>query len=204
MLAPEVAFVKMNLYVMPLGLDRGQARLGSLDFLDTHEVPTQIALDYSQIETIRTGAGASYVTNAKVPEVNLCVMNPPFTRSVGGNLLFGSLPDERGALQTALKRRFKKHPANTTVGLGSPFIAVADRRLADGGRLAFVLPAAVISGEAWSVSRELIADRYHLETVIASHDAERPNFSENTDLSEVLFIARKLSSGERPRTDYLH
>jgi hypothetical protein len=203
MLAPEVAFIKMNLYIMPMGLDRGNARLGSLDFLDTDEVQTQVALDYSQIETIRTGAAASYVTNAKVPKLNLCVMNPPFTRSVGGNLLFGSLPDERGTLQAALRKQVKDLPASTTAGLGSVFITVADRRLTYKGRLAFVLPAAIVSGEAWSISRQLIADRYHLETVIASHDAKRPNFSENTDLSEVLFIARKLSSGEKSgRTTY--
>ena len=205
MLAPEVAFVNLNLYVMPMGLDHGHARLGSLDFLDTDEVRTQIALDYSQVEAIRTGAAASYATNAKVPRLNLCVMNPPFTRSVGGNLLFGSLPDDRGMLQAALRRQLKSVPANSTAGLGSVFIAVADRHLGHHGRLAFVLPAALVSGEAWSVSRQLIADRYHLETVIASHDAERPNFSENTDLSEVLFIARKLNSGETPgRTTYIN
>lgn len=198
MLAPEVAFIKMNLYVMPLGLDRGHARLGSLDFLNTDKVQTQVALDYSQIDIVRTGAAASTVTSAKVPKLNLCVMNPPFTRSVGGNLLFGSLPDDRDAMQTELRRQVRDVPASTTAGLGSVFLAVADRRLAYKGRLAFVLPAAIVSGEAWSISRQLIADRYHLETVIASHDAARPNFSENTDLSEILFIARKLSSGEKP------
>ena len=205
MLAPEVAFIKMNLYVMPMGLDHSHARLGALDFLHTDEVQTQVALDDSQIETIRTGAAKSHVTNAKVPKLNLCVMNPPFTRSVGGNLLFGSLPDERVPLQAALRKQMKDIPASTTAGLGSVFIAVADRRLAYKGRLAFVVPAAIISGEAWSISRQLIADRYHLETVIASHDAERPNFSENTDLSEVLFIARKISSGEKSgRTTYIN
>ncbi|MGH9676316.1 MAG: N-6 DNA methylase, partial [Candidatus Acidiferrum sp.] len=45
MLAPEVAFVKMNLYVMPLGIDHGIPRLGSLDFLETDEIKTQMALD---------------------------------------------------------------------------------------------------------------------------------------------------------------
>lgn len=207
MLAPEVAFIKMNLYIMPMGLDHGDARLGSLDFLTTDEVKTQITLDYSQIETIRTGAAVSYATNAKVPKLNLCVMNPPFTRSVGGNLLFGSLPDDRDALQAALRRQVASNDvhASTTAGLGSVFIAVADRRLAYKGRLAFVLPAAIVSGEAWSISRQLIADRYHLESVIASHDAERPNFSENTNLSEVLFISRKLSSGEKPgQTTYIN
>ena len=157
-----------------------------------------MALDYSQIETIRTGASMSRETNATLPKLHLCVMNPPFVRSVGGNLLFGSLPDERGLLQKDLKKRVKHLSASVTAGLGSVFVALADKHLEVGGRLAFVLPAALASGEAWGPTRKLLAESYHLETVVSSHDAERPNFSENTDLSELLFIARKLGSGEKP------
>jgi hypothetical protein len=206
LLAPEVAFRRMNLYVMPLGIDHGHPRLGSLDFLTGQEVTTQMALDYSQLETIRTGVGQTYVTNAKVPRLHLCVMNPPFTRGVGDNLLFGSLPDERGRLQKELKRVAKTTgvSASITAGLGSVFAALADRHLERGGRIAFVIPAALASGEAWGSTRALIARNFHLETVIASHDPERPNFSENTDLSELLFIARKLKSGEAAgRTKYI-
>jgi hypothetical protein len=58
---------------------------------------------------------------------------------------------------------------------------------------------------AWGKTRHLIADQYHLETVVASHDADRQNFSENTDLSEILFIARKLVPGEKPaETTYIN
>jgi hypothetical protein len=197
LLAPEVAFRKMNLYVMPLGMDKGLPRLGSLDFLTGSEIKTQMALDYSQMETVRQGAGQSQVTNATIPKLDLIVMNPPFVRSVGGNLLFGSLPDERGRLQTELKRIVRTIGASATAGLASVFVALADRRIEAGGRMAFVLPAAVASGEAWANTRQLIANQYHLETVIVSHDADRPNFSENTALSELLFIARKLKSKEK-------
>jgi hypothetical protein len=206
MLAPEVAFVRMGLYVMPLGMNHDEARLGSLDFLTTNKVLTQMSLDYSHTETIRTGAGFSQATTADLPKLDLCVMNPPFVRSVGGNLLFGSYPDERGRLQAELKKRVKKLGASSTAGLGSVFVALADRWLKTGGRLAFVLPAALASGEAWADTRKLIASKYHLETVISSHDAERFNFSENTDLSELLFIARKLDADtkEQPgRTTYI-
>lgn len=204
MLAPEVAFVRMNLYVMPLGIDHSNARLGSLDFLLGNELKTQMALDYSQIEAIRTGAASSSAVNARLPYLDLCVMNPPFVRSVGGNLLFGSLPDERGMLQTELRKRVKKIGASSTAGLGSVFVALADLWLKSEGRLAFVLPAALLSGEAWADTRKLIASRYHLETVVSSHDAERFNFSENTDLSEILFIARKIKPKETPgRTSYI-
>jgi hypothetical protein len=204
MLAPEVAFVRMGLFVMPLGMDHGIAKLGSLDFLNTNEIKTQMALDYSHTEAVREGAASSVATKATVPLLDLCVMNPPFVRSVGGNLLFGSLPDERGRLQTELKRRVKEIGASATAGLGSVFVALADKWLKTDGRLAFVLPAALASGEAWGDTRKLIAEKYQLETVISSHDAERPNFSENTDLSEILFIARKRSGRDlKARTKYI-
>jgi hypothetical protein len=200
MLAPEVAFRTMNLYVMPLGMTREMGHdvphLGSLDFLTGSEIKTQMALDYSHADSVLTGVTGTRATKAKVPKLHLCVMNPPFVRSVGGNLLFGSLPDERGGLQKELKKRVKAVGANATAGLGSVFVALADRCLEENGRLAFVLPAALASGEAWGPTRALIAAKYHLETVVASHDAERPNFSENTALSEVLFIARKRTAKE--------
>ena len=195
LLAPEIAFNRMNLYVMPLGLDGGTPRLGSLDFIGKDAVRTQISLDQSQAEIFRTDAGQTQTTSATVPELDLCVMNPPFVRSVGGNLLFGSLPDERGAMQSELKKRVKNLQANITAGLGAVFVALADASLKPGGRLAFVLPHALASGEAWGATRKLLADRYHLEIVVSSYDAERPNFSENTDLSELLFIARKKQTG---------
>lgn len=124
-------------------------------------------------------------------------MNAPFVRNVYGNLLFGSLPEERDDLQKELSRIAKQVGASATAGLGSVFLALAHRRMKVGGRLAQVLPVALATGEAWAQTRKMIADNYHLEVVITSHDAERPNFSENTDLSEVMFIARKRKVKEK-------
>jgi hypothetical protein len=197
MLAPNVTFRRMNLFIMPMGVQGRISRLGSLDFIGKRRVETQLALDDSQLETKKTSVSGEHVAVAEVPPLDLCVMNPPFVRSVGGNLLFGSLPDdERAKLQTELKKRARDLPASITAGLGSVFMAIADKHLRAGGRMAFILPVALATGEAWAVSRKMIADGYHLETVIVSHDAARPNFSENTDLSEIMFIARKLRKNE--------
>ena len=45
LLAPEVAFRQMNLFVMPIGMERGKARLGSMDFLTGDRIQTQFTLD---------------------------------------------------------------------------------------------------------------------------------------------------------------
>lgn len=198
MLSPHITYRRMNLFIMPMGARAGVCRLGSLDFISQQRVATQLTLDREEeLQAQQTGVAKTRAVEASVPMLDLCTMNPPFVRSVGGNLLFGSLPDvERKQLQIALKDQVKSLQASITAGLGSVFLAIADKYLKVNGRLAFVLPVAMATGEAWGASRALLAQKYHVELVIVSHDPARVNFSENTDLSELLFIARKRAPGE--------
>ena len=132
-------------------------------------------------------------------------MNPPFTRSVGGDLLFGSLPQaERRRLQDELSRRLKARQASATAGLGAAFVAAAAPKLRPGeGRLALVLPATVCTGPSWEQTRVLIQQNFALDMVITSHDPLRWNFSDSTGLSEALLIATRRpeqSGGAERRT----
>lgn len=197
--APEIAFKKMNLYSLPLG---GQfLRLGSIEFINGSTLQAQDLFGAAPTTQQMTGTGVEEVSVAKMPSLDLCVMNPPFTRSVGGNLLFGSSPEkERAQMQKRLQQIVKQQhvKANSTAGLGAIFVATGDRHLKEDGRIALVLPKALLSGVSWGKTRELINEKYQLEYIIASHDAERWNFSESTDLSEVLLIARK-NNGDKTK-----
>jgi len=192
--APEVTFRLMHLWVVPLG--GSHHRLGSIEFLrDFHIAITTDLFGASTSPSQVTSKGTLRRQQASLPDLDLCVMNPPFTRSVGGNLLFGSLPDkERRPMQRELAKLLKspRVHASGTAGLGSVFVATGDLHLKAGGRMALVLPKALLSGVAWERTRYLFRLRYKLEYIIASHDPDRWNFSENTDLSEVLVIARKV------------
>ena len=207
MLNPDVQFDRMNLYRMYLGVGGERVSLGSLDFLAAEEVPVQMALSPAETGVEAGGAervsggglrGAEEGQTARLPELDLAIMNPPFTRSGGGNLLFGSLPaGERRALQDELSRRLRERRATATAGLGAAFVAAAAPRLRRGeGRLALVLPAVVSTGSSWASTRALIGGEFALDTVIASHDPLRWNFSDSTALSEVLLIATR-----RPEAD---
>jgi hypothetical protein len=193
LLAPETCFQNMHLYSLPMGrMQSGQIYLGSIDYISADTINTQLDLMSPGIGAEKVGE-EDYQSVAPLPSLDLCVMNPPFVRSVGGNLLFGSMPDQRNEMQSELARRLRVNrlAASSTAGLGSVFTAVADRHVKDGGRIALVLPAAVATGVAWEKTRDLFNHGYVLETIIASHDSERWNFSENTDLSEILLIGRK-------------
>ncbi len=194
----QIPFKNMNLFCLPLG--GKDLRLGSIEFLETpligisldlfgaHAHVEQIGVDKK--ETMKRESGAP------LPMLDLCVMNPPFTRSVGGNLLFGSSPEkEREAMQDKLKKWIGKSEimANITAGLGAIFVAVADKYIKKDGRIALVLPKALLSGVAWEKTRQLLANKYRVEYIVVSHDAERWNFSESTDLSETLLVAKKIN-----------
>lgn len=204
----DIAFDLTNLYSLPLG---GPNRaLGSIEFLKSREAPIAFDLFGAQTSIGQVTAMGDVRSSAVLPDLDVCVMNPPFTRSVGGNLLFGSLPEtERRSMQRELAKllQTKGALANSTAGLGSVFVAVADRALKPHGRLALVLPKALLSGVAWDKTRELFRRGYTVEYLIVSHDPQRWNFSENTDLSEVLVVARKnpppSSDGSETRPEHV-
>ncbi len=112
---PGAPVTETHLYQVHLG-GHGEA-LGSLEFLQGEAKVTL----YSQPQQV-TGRGALPTAVVRIDPLDLCVMNPPFTRSVGGNLLFGNLSDEeRKRLQKKLRRivRSQKVPASITAGLVS-------------------------------------------------------------------------------------
>jgi len=197
MRSPGTTVDQMGLYTLPLG---GDAKaLGSLDFIKSPVITTGQNLFATGGPAIAVGPNNTEETAVRLPGLHVCVMNPPFTRSVGGNLLFGSFPtEERKKLQKQLKNVLARSKygdyTDLTAGLGAPFIAVADKALKVGGKLALVLPKAFLSGVAWSKSRELIKAGYELEYVTVSHDPGRWNFSENTSLSETLLVAKKVTA----------
>jgi N-6 DNA Methylase len=204
--APDVPFKGMHLFALPLG--GPEHRLGSIEFLESNEQQMPLDMFGALPHTKQvTGHGAKELESAALlPQLDLGAINPPFTRSVGGNLLFGSVPDsERAAMQTKLKRIVqdpkKNVSASITAGLGSVFVATLDRYIKTSGRIALVLPKALLSGVSWRKTRDLIAKKYQVEYLIASQDPERWNFSESTSLSEVLLIALKIGPDTKPRTD---
>lgn len=196
---PDVTFHRMRLYHLPLGGEKN--KLGSLEFLTTRKLQAQATLFGASTGATRVAGRGDVIESLSVPLLDLCVMNPPFVRSVGGNLLFGSLPEpERKRLQKTLAvvLRDGEIPASSTAGLGAVFAAMGDRHLSPGGHLALVLPRALLSGVAWKHTRELLSARYHVRTVIVSHEPRQWQFSENTNISEALIVARKLRPSEKP------
>jgi len=186
---PRVTVRNMHLYALPLG--GSSRRLGSIDFAKGKTLHVQKTLIGASIGPEEAITKKKMTTS--LPSLHVCTMNPPFTRSVYGNLLFGGVSEaERGELQERLREVLDESEleANITAGLGSVFVAIADSMMTEDGVLALVLPKAVLAGVTWSPTR-LIFQKYHLQYVICSHEPNNWNFSESTNLSEVLLVLSK-------------
>ena len=176
--------------------------LGSVNFLSSPDIGQDMLLS----GVTRAGGESISVTKREaktvtLPNFHICIMNPPFTRSVGGNLLFGSLPKkERTELQKTLSQLLKEKCLSGIgqAGLGAVSVFIADKYLVENGRIGLVLPRAVLSGVSWKKVREKLLKDYHVEYIITSYETDNHwNFSENTDLSEVLLVARKTHNEDK-------
>jgi hypothetical protein len=82
-------------------------------------------------------------------------------------------------------------------GEALPFLYLAYKYVKEGGVIAFVLPRAILAGISWFLARILIASKFHLKYVIVSSDPKNGyNFSEGSDLSEVLLVAKRVERHE--------
>ena len=217
----------MNLWRVRHEVLDGLSRLGSLDFLSTSPSGGNAArlnlFGDGQSTTSRiTGKGEFEEHGIGMPaDCHLVIANPPFTRAGGPgdkkntewNPIFGSLLNERDqvVMKTALKNTLTKTAANLFAGLGSAFVVLADEALGLGGRMAFVLPATLLTGSSWAKIRKLLLSKYSIEWVVVSHDPRNRSkkkdlpgrrwvsFSESTRIAEVLIVATRRRQNERRR-----
>ncbi len=202
--SPSVTFRRMNLHTLPLGFDGvNGARLGSLDWLTHDRLDTLFSGAGEQV----SGSAGDTASSAQRPCADLVVMNPPYTRHGGPGdgsdtftTVFGAFraPDVERQMSRTLARTLQGTPATQTAGLASAFLALADRLVRPGGRVAAVLPATAVFGTTWSGMRTLLANRYAVEYVLSVHDAQNRSLSEDTGIAEVLLVARRLGADEPP------
>ena len=196
MLSPTTRFSRMNIHRALLGVFDGAPYLGSLDFLSGQ---ARLAAWPSATQQVESEQG----TVEPPPPMDLVIMNPPFTRDSLRHDQF-SRADEQ-----AIKRREKEilegQPHRAAARLhssGGAFTVLAEKMLTDNtGSLALILPSVVPTAPGNLELRKYLAQRFHIDTIVSSHDPARIFFSENTSIGEVLLICRRWKgAGPKPTT----
>ena len=206
---PGGQFDRSCLYTLSYGRQAdGSAPIGSLELL---QASSTLALFHTSDPARRTGSVGEETAEqilAEIPDgkFDLLIMNPPFTSNTkhrdaragvvnAAFAAFSAPASDQEDMADRLKRLAADTCYNGHAGQGSAFMALADRKIKPNGIVAFVLPYTIINGPSWAKLRYLIATKYTDVTIvsIASTGTEM-SFSSDTNIAEVLLVARKKES----------
>jgi NAD(P)-dependent dehydrogenase (short-subunit alcohol dehydrogenase family) len=213
---PDTPFEGECLLTMPYGSHTWGVCVGSLDLL--LEQPA-----FGIIEAAAQTAGGrgaeevrDLVFRVGHGHFDLVIMNPPFTRHGAHEgdrtevhnpafAAFGADEEEQDRLSQRLKEVARGSSAHGHAGLASFFAELAHRKLADGGRLALVLPLSSMSGVSWDGIREQWRSDYSslIVVTIAETGTHTRSFSADTGMAECLFVGTKSAPAGEPRATFI-
>lgn len=201
LVSPEVSFKHSNVFCPPMGVfgekpqkvgqpDNRVFALGSL----AHLAGDNWLSPKTRLEHL--GAQVEGETAAPFPMMDACLMNPPFVTGQKDKEFLKFAGKHRQDLMEAFRKMAEEKQFRPGSGQGPAFLTLAANKIKSDGRLALILPAslATASDAAWRDCRKVIERRFDIEALIASRDPLRSAFSDSTNLSELMLIAKK--SGE--------
>ncbi len=205
---PDMPYERAHLYTMPYGRQlNGEVRIGSLEFLAGDAVTTNTLESGAPSQVENDDKEFSEEIIAVIPDdsLDLVIMNPPFTRAgsdwEGAHRVEDYVKQFRGLsttldTQKEMSERLKGLAKGTMyhgyAGIASAFVALADRKLKQGGVLALVLPISAAAGVSWQALRQLIGRSYtEIEVLSITSNGGGISFSADTSIAECLIIAKR-------------
>ena len=206
--APTVDYEAMHIHTMRHGpISDGKVALGSLELL-----PEAIGSgrQLNLVEHLQQPAVSTQTSPAaKVPDIrnmDVVLMNPPFTKNerYGGRF---SAEVKKQIQRRKLDIKNQIHTADPAASalidsnsVSTFFTPLADALLRKGsGVLGKILPTTACTSTSGVDERKFLAERFHIDLVVTSHDPKCPNFSGSTTIHESLLICRRRDPSERRR-----
>ena len=215
MLSPATRFSRMNIHKALLGVFDGEPYIGSLEILLGRARLDPWPSITEQVES-EQGLGEN------PPSMDLVIMNPPFTRDSLRHDQFSrkdelAIKNREKEVLKAISRRDdvllrssggelvvaeSEQAAARLHSSGGAFTVLAEKMLkAEAGVLALVVPLVVPTAPGNLAMRKYLAQRFHIDTIVSSHDPSRIFFSENTTIGDMLLICRRWRGhGPKPPT----
>ena len=209
--APTVDYEAMHIHTMRHGPQPdGTVALGSLELLP-EAVGGHKQLDFlGHVKQAAVSTRQSAVRQVPdIRDVDVVLMNPPFTNNEKHGRRFSA--EVKKQVQTR-KLEIKAQinaPDPSASGLIDSnsvrtfFTPLADALLRkDTGVLGKILPTTACTSTSGVDERKFLAERFHIDFVVTSHDPKCPNFSVSTTIHESLLVCRRRSANEprRPTT----
>ncbi len=215
----DIRYRQMGLHLMNYGPDRNdpsRVSAGILELLGQKAIVPR--RDELAIPDVDIGSHTVWVSGNDVEledaveaakDAKVVIMNPPFTERIKmgekfpnktqgllrkrtdqlEDLTFGSDPELKGFVS----RR----------AVAPLFVALAERCVyRESGILTMVSPTILCSNASGLTERRILAKRFHIDTVITSHQPSNINLSQNTNINESILILKR-HEGTKPPTRFI-
>ena len=216
----DIRYRKMGLHLMPYGPQADNpARIaaGTLELLGQQAiVPRRGALnlgdDKIQSQTIWPQGDDAELEDAvaAVQDARIVIMNPPFTNR--GNMgekfpkpIQQSLRGRADGMEQLLVQSDQTFLDFVDKNALEPlFTALAEKCTNDtNGILTMISPTVALCAPSASNKRLLLAQRYHIHTVLSCHQPGNVNLSQGTGINESIIVAKR-HSGPKPPTRFIN
>ncbi len=130
--------------------------------------------------------------------VNWVLMNPPYSRTRGGQSAFdlaGLTAEDRKRCQKRWGALVKCEPAQVRAGMAASFLVLAKHKAKPGsGRIGLVLPLTCALADTWQPTRKMIESEFGDIVVVATVSGaslKQVGFSVDTGMEEMLLVATR-------------
>ncbi len=217
----NISYRQMGLHRMPYGPHRdnpAQVSVGTLELLGQKAIvqrKAELGLDdddiASQLTWSPSGDAELEDGVSAVKDARIVIMNPPFTnRAKMGEKFPKEIQQALRSRADATERTLVRSDSDMADfmdknSLAPLFVALADKCVAaQDGILTMVHPTIALTNPSGREERQILAERYHVHTVMTCHQPGNINMSQNTSINESIVVMRRHSDGPKPPTRFVN
>ena len=216
----DIGYRRMGLHRMPYGPDASdptKVSAGTLELLGQKEIVERrgelnLPDDRIASEEVWTQGGEAMedAVDAVKDGVGIVIMNPPFTERVRMGEKFPKTIQEAlriraDSLEELLVRTDPELEGFVSRrAVGPLFVTLAERCVdKDSGVMAMINPTIMFSSTSGRQERRVLAQRFHIHTILTSHQPGNLNLSQNTNINESIIVAKR-HDGPKPPTRFIN
>ena len=217
----EIRYRSMGLHLMPYGPhpdDSQRISVGTLELLGQKAViprESELGLADDKIASQLTWSPPDDTeledAVSAVKEARIIIMNPPFTNRAKMGEKFPKEIQQKmrsradameGILVGADPSLVEFSDKNS---IGPLFVALADHvQQRPDGVVSMINPTIALSSTSGLNERQVLAERFHIHSVVTCHQPRNINMSQNTNINESIVVMRRHTDGPKPPTRFIH
>ena len=217
----RVSYRRMGLHLMPYGPDKDnpdRVRAGTLELLGQSAIVSRRGQMDLGDDAIGSQATWESIDDAELEDAvdaakdaRIVIMNPPFSRRAKmGEKFPENTKQQLHAQIDVMARNLIRSDAemNAFTDKNAPrplFVALAEKVVQRYSHsiMTMVSPTTALTGTSGRNERHVLAQRFHIHTVLTSHQPQSINLSQHTSINESIIVMRR-HSGSKPPTRFVN